>query len=135
MALLPNGGFNANEVEPQGSISPVPPGEYTVMIIDSEMKQTSAGTGSYLKLTFRIIEDEEYEGRFIWKNLNLDNPSEQAVEIAQRELSAICHAVDVLEPEDSQELHGIPMLAKVKVVPPKNGYDASNDIGSFKLIE
>lgn len=133
MALLPTGQFNAEEIEPSSSMQPVPPGEYEVMIVDSEMRQTSAGTGEYLKLTFRITEGE-YEGRFVWKNLNLVNPNEQAVEIANRELSAICHAVDVLQPEDSQELHGIPMSARIKVIPPKNGYDASNDIGSFKAL-
>jgi len=134
MALLPQGQFNAEEVTPTTGIDPVPPGEYEVMIVDSELRETSAGNGQFLKLTFRILEGD-HEGRFIWKNLNLVNPSEQAVEIAQRELSAICHAVGVLTPEDSQELHGIPMLARVKVIPPKNGYDASNDIGSFKAAE
>lgn len=134
MALLPGGKFNAEEIDPVSSFSPIPPGQYPVMIVDSEMKQTSAGDGEYLKLTFKVIQGE-FEGRFLWLNLNLVNKNKQAVEIAERELSSICHAIEVLDPEDSQELHGIPMCAKVKVKPPKDGYDASNTIGNFKNIE
>lgn len=133
MALLPRT-FNAAEVDPASTFQPVPPGEYAVMITDSEMKGTKDGKGEYLKLTFKIIQGE-FENRFIWANLNLINQSSQAQEIAERELSAICHAIDVMVPEDSQELHGIPMCAKVKVTPAKGQYAASNTIGGFKSIE
>lgn len=131
MALLPKGKFNANEIDPKSGFAPIPPGDYLVVITDSEMKKTNDGEGEYLKLSFKVAHGE-FEGRYIWLNLNLVNKSAQAVEIAERELSAICHAVDVLEPEDSQELHGIVMLAKVKVKPPANGYDASNTLGNFR---
>lgn len=131
MALLPKGKFNANEIDPKSGFAPIPPGDYLVVITDSEMKKTNDGEGEYLKLSFKVVHGE-FEGRYIWLNLNLVNKSAQAVEIAERELSAICHAVGVLEPEDSQELHGIVMLAKVKVKPPANGYDASNTLGNFR---
>ena len=134
MALLPGGGFNAEEVTPGSGFDPIPPGQYVVMITDSEMKETSSKTGEMLKLTFKVLEGE-FEGRYLWSNLNLVNQSEKAVEIAQRELSAICHACDVLNPEDSSELHGIPMIAKVKVNPPKDGYDANNSISGFKSMD
>lgn len=123
--------FNANTVEPAGSIEPIPPGRYTVMITDSDFVQTKAGDGHYLKLTFKVI-DGEYINRLIWTNLNLDNPNPKAVEIAQRELSAICRAVDVLEVEDSQQLHGIPMSAQVKIRKGTDGYADQNTISGFK---
>jgi hypothetical protein len=44
----------------------------------------------------------------IWSRLNLDNP--KAVEIARRDLSAICRAVGVLTPGDSSELHDLPLV-------------------------
>ncbi len=129
MALLPKS-FNAAEIEPGSSFQPIPPGKYAVVITDSEMLPTKDKKGEYLKLTFKVVQGE-YTGRYIWLNLNLINQSAQTVEIAERELSAICHAVDVLAPEDTVELHGIPMGAKVKVTPAKGQYEASNSIGGF----
>lgn len=131
MALLPKGKFNAKDIDPKSAFTPVPPGDYLMQITDSEMKQTNDKEGEYLKLSFKIIHGE-FEGRYIWLNLNLVNKSAQAVEIAERELSAICHAIDVLEPENSLELHGIPLIGKVKIKPPANGYEASNTVGSFR---
>ena len=47
--------FNAAAVEPQQSFDALPPGRYEVIITDSEMKDTKAGTGQYLQLTFDVI--------------------------------------------------------------------------------
>lgn len=123
--------FNAENVTPAGSFEPIPPGRYNVTITNSEMCDTKAGDGKYLKLTFKVL-DEEYAGRLIWSNLNLVNKNSKAVEIAERELSALCHATEILNPEDSQELHGIPISAQVKIRPAKDGWDAQNTISGFK---
>lgn len=125
-------GFNAAEVEPQSSFDPIPAGEYTAMITDSEMKPTKNNNGEYLQLVFDIC-DGDYEGRKIFARLNLNNPNTTAVEIAQRELSAICHAVDVLTPEDSSDLHDKPMLIKVKIRQ-SPGYDPQNEISAYKPL-
>ena len=58
----------------------------------------------------------------------MSNPNPLTVEIAQRTLSAICHAVGKLKVSDSPELHLIPMWVQVRVRPPKGEYDASNVI-------
>ena len=134
MSLLPSD-FDATTVDPNTAFEPVPAGTYTVMIIASEMKDTQAGDGQYLKLEFKILDEGEFNGRKIWTNLNLVNPNEKAVEIAQKELSGIMHAVDRVGATDSNELHGLPMSAKVKVRPPQNGYDASNTISFFKSLD
>ena len=55
-------------------------------------------------------------------------PTPPTVEIAQRTLSAICHATGLMQVDDSEQLHLIPLIADVKVQPPKNGYDASNTL-------
>ncbi len=54
------------------------------------------------------------------------NPT--TVEIAQRTLSAICHATGKLQVNDSEELHLIPMTIQVGVKPPKDGYGERNTI-------
>ena len=53
--------------------------------------------------------DGAHKGRRFWSTLNLWNPNPVAVEMAQRELNSICHAVGKLRVADTEELHGIPM--------------------------
>lgn len=128
--------FDANEVDPAGTYEPIPAGWYEASIISSEVKETKAGNGEYLSLTFSISENEsEFSGRMVWCNLNLVNPNPKAVEIARRELSSLCHAVDVLNPEDSSELHGIPLQIKVKVRPATDNYPAANDVVGFRSLD
>lgn len=107
--------FNAANVEPQQSFDALPAGRYEVIITDSEMKDTKAGTGEYLQLTMEVIGDSKHVGRKLWTRLNLINPNATAVGIAQRELSAICHCVDVFcgDEWDSGELHNKPLTVDV----------------------
>ncbi|PJK01479.1 hypothetical protein CO615_04160 [Lysobacteraceae bacterium NML75-0749] len=107
--------YNLAAIDPQRDFGAIPSGEYLVMIVDSDMKATKAGTGQYLELTHEILEGP-YKGQKLWARLNLINPNQQAVSIAQSQLSAIGHAINVLNPSDSQELHNRPMIARVEFV-------------------
>ena len=127
-------GFDANEIEPQGSFDPIPAGWYVGMIVASEMKPTKTGSGEYLQLRIDII-DGEYEGRVLFDRLNLRNSNQTAVDIAQRQLSAICRAVGVMQPQDSSDLHDRPLRVKVSIRPAGNGHDASNEIRGYSPIE
>ena len=75
-------GFDANEVEPTTTFEPLPAGKYLAAITESEMKPTKSGSGSYLQLTFTILEGE-YKNRVLWARLNLNNPNATAVKIAR----------------------------------------------------
>jgi len=110
--------FDAEAVPPAADFEPLPVGDYRVEIVASEMRATKDGNGNYLWLEMQIL-DGEYANRKIWDRLNLDNANAQAVEIAQRTLSAICHAVGKLRVDDSEELHQIPFVAKARLVPDK----------------
>jgi hypothetical protein len=122
--------FNAAEVQPLDSFEAIPAGTYEAVITDSEMKPTKSGTGSYLEITVEIISGE-FQGRKVWARLNLANQNVKAVEIARRELSSICRAVNVMNPGDSAELHNIPFLVVVKKV--KRDDDTyTNEIGGWK---
>lgn len=121
--------FDANTVQPQESFDVLPAGFYPVMITESEMKGTSTG-GQMLVLTLEVIEGQ-FKGRKVWERLNLVNNNEQAVQIAQRSLSAICHAVKEFQVQDSSQLHHKPIIAKLKVNPAANGYDASNGVAGW----
>lgn len=107
-------GFDANNVPEQQELSALPEGQYTVIATASEMKPTSKGTGQYLQMTFEVL-DGPQKGRKVWARLNLVNPNQTAVDIAQRELGAICRAVGVMKPNDSSELHNRPLLITVAV--------------------
>lgn len=136
--------FNARTVEPAtGILDPVPAGWYNVMIEASENKPTSGGNGEYLEIKLNVL-DGQFQGRKLFHRFNLKNPSQQAVEIAYKELSAVCHAVNVLDVPDSQVLHGIPFKVKVAVrqggpkmangVPTGEMYEPSNEIKRFANI-
>lgn len=124
MAYL--GNFDANTVEP-ADFSALPQGDYPVIISASEWRDAKNGAGQYLSLTFQVI-DGPAKGRYVWHNLNLNNQNSKAVEIAQRELSAICRAVGRMTINDSAMLHDIPLLVHVAYVPPKGEWPEKNQI-------
>ncbi|MCC7407611.1 MAG: DUF669 domain-containing protein, partial [Phycisphaeraceae bacterium] len=101
-------GFNAATVEPSQDFEPIPAGKYLATITESQMKPTKNGAGQYLQLSFQIL-DGPCKGRFVWARLNLQNPNPTTVQIARQELSAICRAVGVMTPNDSVELHNLPL--------------------------
>jgi hypothetical protein len=103
MAQL-NQDFDASTVEPAAAFELLPPGNYVVRIVQSEMRATKAGDGQYLWLEMDIL-DGPHQGRKLWDQLNLVNPKQQTVDIAQRTLSAICHAVGQMQVADSEQLH------------------------------
>ena len=106
-------GFNAGTVDPMNEYEPIPAGKYSAVITKSEMKPTKSGKGSFLELTFQVIEGQ-HKGRQLWARLNLDNPNALAMQIAQSALSSICRAVGVLTPKDSSDLHDIPLTITVR---------------------
>jgi len=107
-------GFDASQVPEQQEFSALPEGQYVVIATASEMKPTKSGTGQFLQFTFEVL-DGQQKGRKLWARLNLVNPNQTAVDIAQRELGAICRAVNVIKPSNSAELHNKPMLITVAV--------------------
>ena len=119
--------FDATSVEPTTAQELLPAGKYRAQIVESEMRVTKNGMGQFLWLMLDILEGE-HKGRKIFDQLNLVNPNPTTVEIAQRALSAICHATGKMHVSDSEELHLIPMTIQVKVRPPKNGYGESNAV-------
>ncbi|MBS0208861.1 MAG: DUF669 domain-containing protein [Planctomycetes bacterium] len=127
-------GFDANEVEPATDFEPIPAGKYLAVITESELKPNKLGTGSYLQLTFQVIEGE-FKGRFLWARLNLDHPNATAVKIARAELSAVCRAVGVTSPNDSFELHDLPLLISVKSKKRADTGELTNEIKGYAKKE
>ena len=123
-------GFNANNVEPSTPMDVLPAGKYLCIAIASELKPTKNGAGEYLQITFEVL-DGQCKGRKIFERLNIRNSNKTAEDIAQRALSALCHAVGVIELDDSEQLHNIPVTLDVAIEPAKGEYSASNKVKGY----
>ena len=116
MSNLSGYNFDASTIEPS-SFDPIPAGWYKAIISASEMKPTRDGYGEYLSLTLQVIEGQ-YANRLVFARLNLKNANDKAVDIARKDLAAICRAVGVMSPKASEELHDKPLMIKSKFVLP-----------------
>lgn len=119
--------FDAANVDPNAGFEIYPAGKYLVQVIASEMRPTKDGRGQYLYLELDIL-DGQFAGRKLFDRLNLVNDNPDTVDIAKRALSSICRATGQMQVKDSEQLHLIPMIADVRVRPPKGQYGESNSI-------
>lgn len=136
--MSPNiGDFDSSEVEPRQSFDPLPYGWYAMQVIGSEIRESKSSDGQYLVLDLEILEDHhpDLKGRRAWDRINLWNQNPQAVEIAQRTLSAVCRAVGVGRTSDSEDLHHKPLAVKLKVRPADGRYDATNEVADYDSLE
>lgn len=106
--------FQADHNDLEQSFDVIPAEKYPAIIETSEYISTKAKTGMMLKLTYQII-DGVQKGRKIFEQLNLENPSKQAEQIARKSLNSICKACQIIDLKDSSQLHNIPMLIDVRI--------------------
>lgn len=113
------GGYDATGGETMREGGAIEPGWYEGALAKSDRVEAKAGNGNaYIACEYEIT-DEKAKGRRVWSNLNLWNNNQQAVEIAQRELNSLMHAAGKLRVDDTEELHGIPIMIKI-------GYEKDN---------
>jgi len=120
------------EEDRKDEFAPIPAGTYEAVIIESEIKATQAGTGSYLNLKHQII-DGTHSGRTIYNNINLKNPNETAVKIGRKALAQIEKALGlgVGELRDDEQMKGKPMKIKVVIGKDDPQYGARNEIKAY----
>lgn len=123
--------FDASQVAPQTSSGPIPAGTYLAHITESDVQPLKSGKGTGLKLTFEVI-DGHHKGRRVWENLNIQHENEDTQRIAQSQLSALCHAVNVIKLQDTASLHHKPVTIKVVVREAQGQYQASNNIKGYE---
>jgi len=124
-------GFDTSEVDVnvQGSFDPMPEGEYILEATEAEEKQTKAGTGSYLSVTFKVSQPE-FNGRKVWMNFNINNPSEKAQAIGRQQLVAWATAAGKANASDSDQLIGRKFKC-VLGIEKSAGYSDKNNIKAF----
>jgi hypothetical protein len=122
--------FDASKVDPTPSFPVIPASIYLAQIVESEVKQTKAGTGSYAALTFEVL-DGEHKCRRVFTNINIANANPEAERIGQKTLSQLCHAIGVLQLTDTVQLHNRPVRIKV-VVKKDEQYGDKNEVKGFE---
>lgn len=91
--------FDATKVTPSQGVGGHPPGRFPFTITNTYAKENNSKTGAML-----VVELTSDVGR-IENRYNIWNQSAQAVDIAQKELSALCHAIGIFKitfPRDPQ---------------------------------
>jgi hypothetical protein len=132
---MPSFNFNVKEVDLTDASSggggkydnPVPEGTYSATVIESDYMPNSKGNGHYIKLKWSII-GGQHDDRHITAIYNVDNPSENAVRIAQQDLVAICHAMGRETFDMTEELHDHEILIDVAIEPASGDFKARNKI-------
>lgn len=108
--------FDVTNIDPYvgGGGAPLPRGWYLMPITNMEVKENNkkeTGHNLFLEYTVHV---GELKGRKHFENLNLwHTASSAAVEIAEKQLSSIGHAVNVLAGEDLTLLANKPMLVEL----------------------
>lgn len=108
--------FDPAAFDPSQSVGSLPIGKHPVVIESDEVKANKNNDGGYLQFNVRVI-DGPNAGAIGAYRLNLYHTNAQTVEIANKQLSAVCHVVNVFRlgqnGDDTSVLHNIPFVVEV----------------------
>jgi len=113
-----------------GNFEPLPAGWYTVVVNGAEIKNTKAGNGQYIAVRYDVT-GPTHQGRVVFGNLNIKNPSPKAEEIGRQQLGELMRAVGLSALQDTDQLIGGQLSIKLDVRESEQ-YGASNDVKGFK---
>ena len=113
------------------NFEPLPPGNYGCEVIQSDVVDTKTGLGRQMKLTLKVTEGE-FEGRRVWANIMVRHQNEMAQRIGQQVIASLISAAGIGPIDDTEELHGIPVVAKIAIETDKSGqYEPRNVVKGF----
>lgn len=125
--------LNVNDMpQGNGNFEPLPAGWYTATITQSELNDTKAGTGQYIKLRYDIT-GPSHQGRVVFGNLNIRNVSSRAEEIGRQQLGDIMRAIGLTKVTDTDQLIGGQIAIKLEIREDAN-YGAGNEVKGFKSL-
>lgn len=123
------GNYNP-DAEPSSGFKPLPAGEYTLEIVESEYDTNTKGTGMVLGCKAQVV-GGDYDGRPFYLNYNLENENDIAVEIGQRDFAGLRRATGVLAPDDSEQLHFLQFRVKISVQTRKDTGEPENVVKQY----
>lgn len=104
--------FNAAQVNPdQREVLPLD--WYPVTITSDEWTENNNKNGHYLRFMLKVAPNHPRAGATQKDDMNLDNPSQEAVRIAHQRLSAYCHVTGILQMQDTRQLYNILFQAQI----------------------
>ena len=123
--------FSIDSLPPGTSnFEPLPEGWYNATITGAEVKATNAGTGKYISCKYTIT-GPTHQGRVVFGNLNIKNPSTKAEEIGRQQLGEIMRAIGLAKVQDTDQLIGGNLGIKLTV---KTGEYAGNEIRGYRAL-
>jgi hypothetical protein len=132
MAFLTESFDVATLPENTSGFDPLPAGWYQATITSTDLKDTKAGNGQYIKLRYDIV-GPTHQGRVVFGNLSIRNPNPKAEEIGRQQLRDIMLAGGLKHLQDTDELVGISLEIKLEI---RNDpqYGASNEVKGHKAL-
>ena len=129
---MPRLDFDVSSVEPAvNTYELLPRGRYLAMIINSDIRDTKAGDGTYVEWTFEVMEGP-HKGRRLWERMNFRNKNQTTEQIAKRNLAALSIACGFPDHVGETEgLHNIPIFIEVIREMPKDGSAERNQIRGY----
>ena len=134
MALLEQE-ITLDELPESGGYDLLPAGWYTASITETDVKDTKDGRGKYIKVRYDIT-GPTHQGRVVFGNLNIQNPSSEAERIGRQQFGDLLRSLGMDRIQDTDQLVGGALQVKVAVRKDKTGqYEDQNDIRGFKALE
>lgn len=105
--------FDATQYNPELGATGLPVGRHLVIIESDEVKKAKESDGGYLQFNLKCVHGEAVNMGAPYR-LNLYNSNPKTVEIASRQLSAVCYAVGILGIQgDTSVLFNLPFMVDV----------------------
>jgi hypothetical protein len=124
--------FSAAELQPSTqSYQLLPAGWYTAIITEAEVNSTTAGNGSYIKCRYDIT-GPSCQGRVVFSNFNIKNPSVKAEEIGRQQLGDLMRALGLASVSDTDQLINGHLSIKVDIRPASGEYAAQNEVKGWR---
>ena len=134
MALLEQE-ITLDELPESGGYDLLPAGWYTASITETDVKDTKDGRGKYIKVRYDIT-GPTHQGRVVFGNLNIQNPSSEAERIGRQQFGDLLRSLGMDRIQDTDQLVGGNVQVKVGIRKDKTGqYEDQNDIRGFKAPE
>ena len=112
----------------------LPAGNYLATVYEAEVKDTKAGTGTYIKVQFKVVEGE-HENRRFFTNYNITNPNDEAQRIGRGQLKNMmaCAGVTDFKLEDVNTLVGL--VSVVKLAVKNDDYGEGNEVRGYETTD
>jgi hypothetical protein len=125
--------FDATNIQPfeQGGVC-FPLNDYPFEIVKAELEPVKGKPNCGMLVVDLKVMDGQYKGMVQKDRFNLYNDNPKAVEIAQRQLSSLCHSIKRLQIQDTTHLIGGRGIATIG---PQDDNDKYSEVKAYKDVE